>query len=75
MPISTSSFLGPSWPIIEFSSTTPMEKPAKSKLSSGKLPGCSAVSPPTKEQFACSHPLAIPSMTFEAVSMSSLSVT
>ena len=75
MPINTSSTLGPSTPIISFSSTTPSEKPARSKLFSGKLPGCSAVSPPTKEHLAISQPLAIPSITFDAVSTLSLSVT
>ena len=75
MPIKISLFIGPSWPIISFSLTTPKEKPAKSKLSSGKLPGCSAVSPPAKEQLASSQPFAIPSITVEAVSTFSLSVT
>ena len=59
-PISTSPLLALLLSIIFVLSTTPTEKPARSKLLVGKLPGCSAVSPPTNEHPACLQPSAIP---------------
>ena len=41
-------------------SITPTENPARSYLFFGKFLGCSAVSPPIKEQLDILHPLAIP---------------
>ena len=47
-------------------STTPTVKPARSYSSSGIMPGCSAVSPPTREQPAWTQPSAMP-LTISAI--------